>query len=169
MPQYGIIYIAQNRKLGDNVFKVGRSEFSIDEKLEELNGSTENGKYESVAFFVVNDIISADESCQENLASYKGKDPGLFELEFAELMSVVNETIAPYKAFDYERDCLLIGDRSQASVDQKHENSEDDEGNQKEEKKGSTNQTKPTKDALVFLIILILIGLAAIWKVYYGE
>jgi hypothetical protein len=169
MPQYGIIYIAQNRKLGDNVFKVGRSEFSIDEKLEELNGSTENGKYESVAFFVVSDIISADESCQENLASYKGKDPGLFELEFAELMSVVNETIAPYKAFDYEKDCLLIGGRAQESGEQKPEETEGKDDSQKEEKKGSSNQAKPTTDALVFLLILILIGLAAFWKVTYGE
>lgn len=168
MPQYGIIYIAQNRKLGDNVFKVGRSEFSIDEKLEELNRSTENGKYESVAFFVVSDIISADESCQENLASYKGQDPGLFELEFAELMSVVNETIAPYKAFDYERDCLLIGGRPEEPVEQKSEGAEGNDGSQKEEKKDSPNQAKPTRDALVFLVILILIGLAAFWKVTYG-
>ncbi len=169
MPQYGIIYIVQNRKLGDNVFKVGRSELSIDEKLEELNGSTENGKFESVAFFVVSDIISADESCQENLASYKGKDPGLFELEFAELMSVVNETIAPYKAFDYERDCLLIGGRSQELGEQKPEVSGDKEDSQKEANNAPPNQAKPTTDALVFLIILIVIGLAAIWKVYYGE
>ena len=169
MPQYGIIYIAQNKKLGDNLFKVGRSEVSIDEKLEELNGSTENGKYESVAFFVVSDIISADESCQENLASYKGKDPGLFELEFAELMSVVNETIAPYKAFDYEKDCLLIGGRAQESGEQKPEEAEGKDDSQKEEKKGTSNQAKPTTDALVFLLILILIGLAAFWKVTNGE
>ena len=169
MPQYGIIYIAQNRKLGDNVFKVGRSEFSIDEKLEELNGSTENGNFESVAFFVVSDIISAGESCQENLASYKGKDPGFFEMEFAELMSVINETIAPYKAFDYERDCLLIGGRAQEAGEQKPEEAEGKDDSQKEEKKGTSNQAKPTTDALVFLLILILIGLAAIWKVTNGE
>ncbi len=169
MPQYGIIYIAQNRKFGDNVFKVGRSEFSIDEKLDELNSSLENGKYESVAFFVVSDIISADESCQENLASYKGADPGLFELEFAELMSVVNETIAPYKAFDYERDCLLIGGRSNEFSEPKPDANEVKEDSPKEEKKGPSNQAKPTTDALVFLIILILIGLAALWKFYNGE
>jgi len=169
MPQYGIIYIVQNRKLGDNVFKVGRSEFSIDEKLEELNRSAENGKFETVAFFVVSDIISADESCQENLVSYKGKDPGFFELEFGELMSVINETIAPYKAFDYERDCLLIGGRPEESVEKKPEGATDDGDGQKEEEKDSTNQAKPTRDALVFLIILILIGLAAFWKVTYGE
>ncbi len=169
MPQYGIIYVAQNRKHGDNIFKVGSSEFSIDEKLDELNASTENGKYESVAFFVVSDIISADESCQENLASFKGEGQGIFEIEFAELMSVINETVSPYKAFDYERDCLLIGDRSQAPADQKHDASKRAGDNPQQDKKSSPNQAKPTKDALVFLVILILIGLAAFWKVNYGQ
>ena len=105
MPQYGIIYIAQNREQKDTVFKVGRSEFSIDEKIEELNGTSKSGKYESVAFFVVNDIISADESCQERLASYKAQDQDFFDVEFSELINIVNETIAPYKSFDYEKDC----------------------------------------------------------------
>ncbi|GEM_PF-3340451 len=169
MPQYGIVYIAQNKSLGDNVFKVGRSELSIDEKLEELNGATEKGKFESVAFFVVSDIISADESCQENLASFKANDQGLHEIEFSELLGIVNETIGPYKAFDYERDCLLIGDRSDESGNQKPEDSGDKEEGQKAGNKGSASQAKPTTDALVFLVIIILIGLGALWKVYYGE
>jgi len=60
--RYGAIYIAHNPRDGDNTFKIGKTERTVEERMKELTSTTATlGSYTACAYFVVSDIDAAEE------------------------------------------------------------------------------------------------------------
>jgi len=99
MAKYGIIYIAQNSAYGKNVFKVGKSEREVRERMVELNSATGViGKFDPVAFFAVNDIDSAEAKCHLVLRDYRVQpDREFFEIERDRLIEIVRDVANQYQ------------------------------------------------------------------------
>lgn len=100
--RYGAIYIAHNPRDGQTVFKVGKTERSVAERMADLTADTSNlGKYVPVAYFVVTDIDAAEAACHRRLARYRvQQNREFFDLPLARLVPVVREVTAPFKAAD---------------------------------------------------------------------
>jgi hypothetical protein len=98
--RYGAIYIAHNPRNGDNTFKVGMTERSVDERMKELSAATSNlGTYSAAAFFIVTDIDSAEKACHKRLKKYRVQsNREFFELSFPRLLQIVKDEIEPYLA-----------------------------------------------------------------------
>ena len=61
MPTFGAIYIAKNSRDGDDVYKVGMTQCSIEERMRELTSETSNlGEYEAIGSVIVNDVSEAE-------------------------------------------------------------------------------------------------------------
>ena len=76
---YGAIYIAHNPRDGDNVFKVGKTERAVEERMKQLTSSTSNlGTYSACEYFVVNDMDAAEEACHKHFAGIVCKIIGKF-------------------------------------------------------------------------------------------
>jgi|GEM_PF-2940147 len=106
--RYGIIYIAHNPRDGETIFKVGKTERSIYERMKELTASTSNlGTYKARAFFVVFDIDAAEKACHERLNQYRiQKNREFFDIHFSRLLRIVREQVAQYSARDFVPDVL---------------------------------------------------------------
>lgn len=96
--QYGIIYIAHNARDGDSVFKVGKTERSIDERMKELTSSSSNlGTYSAVAYFVVTDIELAEKACHKRLSRYRVQDNReFFDIPLPRLLKIVKEEVSHF-------------------------------------------------------------------------
>lgn len=97
---YGVIYIAHNPRDGDNTFKVGKTERTVEERMKELTSSTSNlGTYAAHAYFVVYDIDAAEQACHRALQRYRVQDNReFFEVPLPRLIRIVSEQIQPYSA-----------------------------------------------------------------------
>lgn len=97
---YGAIYIAHNPRDGDNIFKVGKTERVVENRMRELTSSTSNlGIYTAVAYFVVNDIDAAEHASHRALHRYRVQDNReFFEITLARLIRIVSEKVQPYAA-----------------------------------------------------------------------
>lgn len=68
----GFIYIVRNPSHETDVYKVGKTSRTIDERLKELNSETSNiGKFDLIKSFLVNDIDRAEIECHKNLDSMR--------------------------------------------------------------------------------------------------
>ncbi len=101
--RFGAIYIAHNPRDGAMIFKVGKTERGVDERMKELTASTSNlGAYTARAFFVVNDIDAAETACHKRLERYRVQNNReFFDLPLLRLLQMVQEEIAPYAARDF--------------------------------------------------------------------
>jgi hypothetical protein len=101
--RYGAIYIAHNPRDGDNTFKVGKTERTVEERMKELTSATATlGSYTACAYFVVNDIDAAEEACHKRLNHYRVQDNReFFELPLARLIRIVKEEVQRYVARDF--------------------------------------------------------------------
>ena len=101
--RYGAIYIAHNPRDGATIFKVGKTERAVNERMKELTASTSTlGTYTARAFFVVSDIDVAEAVCHKRLARYRVQNNReFFDLPFSRLFQMVQEEIAPYAARDF--------------------------------------------------------------------
>ena len=95
MSQYGLIYIISNPKQGMNIFKVGKTSKTIDQRLKQLNSETGLiGQFKLYASFLVEDIDSTEKICHEKLDDYRIQDNReFFEIEYPEILEVIRETI----------------------------------------------------------------------------
>jgi len=98
--KYGLIYIAQNARDGENVFKVGKTERDIESRMTELTSSTSNlGSYKALSYFVVSNIDEAEYKCHTRLSQYRiQNNREFFEIKHDELLSIVEEEVRPYLA-----------------------------------------------------------------------
>lgn len=101
--RYGAIYIAHNPRDGENTFKVGKTERSVEERMKELTSATATlGSYTACAYFVVNDIDAVEEACHKRLSHYRVQDNReFFELPLARLIRIVKEEVQGYAARDF--------------------------------------------------------------------
>ena len=101
--RFGAIYIAHNPRDGATIFKVGKTERAVDERMKELTASTSTlGIYTARASFVVNDVDVAEAACHKRLERYRVQNNReFFELPFSRLLQMVQEAIAPYAARDF--------------------------------------------------------------------
>lgn len=100
MPNFGAVYIAHNPRDGANVYKVGMTGRDVDSRIAELNAETTSlGNYSACAFFVVRDVDAAEKACHERLSRYRVQDNReFFELEFRQLLLLVQEAVQPFLA-----------------------------------------------------------------------
>jgi hypothetical protein len=101
--RYGAIYIAHNPRDGDSIFKVGKTERSVEERMSELTSATSNlGKYSAYASFVVFDVDSAEYACHRRLRRYRVQENReFFEISLPRLLKIVAEEIERYSARDH--------------------------------------------------------------------
>jgi hypothetical protein len=100
--RYGAIYIAHNLRDGDSIFKVGKTERSVEERMSELTSATSNlGMYSAIAHFVVIDVDSAEKACHKRLSRYRVQDNReFFEIPLPRLLKIVAEVTEIYSARD---------------------------------------------------------------------
>jgi len=101
--RYGVIYIAHNPRDGKNIFKVGKTERYANERMKELTASTSTlGTYTAQAFFVVQDIDTAESVCHKRLAQYRVQvNREFFKIPFSHLLQIIQEETASYAAHDF--------------------------------------------------------------------
>jgi len=113
---YGAIYIAHNLRDGENIYKVGKTERKVDDRLKELTSATSNlGLYTHCAYFIVNDIDAAEQSCHTRLKRYRVQENReFFDMPLSRLIKIIKEEVEQYSARDY---CPRIyTDESQDSI-----------------------------------------------------
>ncbi len=100
MAKYGIIYIAHNPRDGEHLFKVGKTERFVDERMVELTADTSNiGTYEAKAVFVVRDVDAAETACHKRLNRHRVQpNREFFELELDRLVRAVREETQRFAA-----------------------------------------------------------------------
>jgi hypothetical protein len=93
MSTYGLIYIARNETDAPNVYKVGKTNRSIEERMDELSGATSNlGKYEAVGYVIVTDIDSAEREIHQRLHYGRvQKNREFFESELSHIVTVIRD------------------------------------------------------------------------------
>ena len=98
MSDYGIIYIVKNTYYGKNIFKVGKSSRTLDERLKELSSDTSVlGKFEACAIFFVEDIHTAEIKCHKALNNYRlQSNREFFEVNYAKLLDIVKKQIEEF-------------------------------------------------------------------------
>ena len=98
--RYGAIYIAHNPRDGESIFKVGKTERLIHERMKELTSSTSNlGAYKARAYFIVAGVDEAERACHKRLSKYRVQtNREFFDIPFERLVHAVREVIEPYSA-----------------------------------------------------------------------
>ena len=110
MPRYGAIYIAHNPRDGVDMFKVGKTERSVAERMAELTADTSNiGTYTAKAAFVVTDVDAAEKACHRRLKRYRVQpNREFFKLELRQLVTAVEEEVLPFTAQNLHHWCALL-------------------------------------------------------------
>lgn len=100
MSKYGAIYIAHNPRDGEHVFKVGKTERFVPERMAELTAATSNiGTYTAKAVFLVRDVDAAEAACHQRLKRYRvQQNREFFELGLDRLVQAVKEEISTFSA-----------------------------------------------------------------------
>lgn len=101
--RFGAIYIAHNPRDGETIFKVGKTERSVRERMTELTADTSNlGAYKPVAFFVVTDIDAAEAACHKKLGRYRVQENReFFDLALHRIVQIVQGETASFRARDF--------------------------------------------------------------------
>jgi len=104
MAQHGVIYIINN-KIRDSAerFKVGRT-YDLERRLEEFNGETSNssnlGKFETVAFFPVSDMVKAESEVHKALEQFR-IEKEFFEGKQDVIINIVQGIVSKYIPEDF--------------------------------------------------------------------
>ncbi|MCK5505038.1 MAG: GIY-YIG nuclease family protein [Thermodesulfovibrionia bacterium] len=100
---YGAIYIAHNPRDGDNIYKVGKTDRKVEDRMKELTSATSNlGLYTTCAYFIVNDIDAAEQACHIRLKRYRVQENReYFEIPLSRLIQIVKKEVEQYSAMDY--------------------------------------------------------------------
>ena len=101
--RYGAIYIAHNPKDGESVFKVGKTERVVEERMKELTSSTSNiGEYSAISYFIVAGVDEAEKACHKRLSRYRVQsNREFFDIPFKRLIPIVREVLKPFTVGDY--------------------------------------------------------------------
>jgi len=101
--RYGAIYIAHNPRDGESIYKVGKTERLIDERMKELTSSTSNlGTYSAKAYFIVAGIDEAEKACHKRLGKYRVQsNREFFDIPLERLVQIVKEVVEPFVANSY--------------------------------------------------------------------
>ncbi len=68
MAKYGIVYVIQNALHPSDLFKVGLTTNSVEDRIRELNSETSNpGEFKVCAYFPVDDVFEAEKECHRRL------------------------------------------------------------------------------------------------------
>ena len=97
--KYGLIYIIKNKYHVENLFKVGFTTNSIEDRVHKLNRETSNpGGFQVYAYFPVNDVRAAEILCHNRL-SLNGfeKEKEFFRGSFIEILDIVKTTCHQFK------------------------------------------------------------------------
>lgn len=102
MPTFGAIYIAKNSRDGDDVYKVGMTQRSIEERMRELTSETSNlGEYEGIGSVIVNDVSEAEKECHSRLRHYRIQtNREFFKAPLKILISAIRLATEPYLVKD---------------------------------------------------------------------
>ena len=103
MAKYGIIYVIQNDMHPKNIFKVGYTTNSIQDRITELNRETSNpGKFKVCGYFPVTNVDEAENLCHQRL-SHLGfeKKKEFFEGSINRIFSVVEGVCVAFKPKSY--------------------------------------------------------------------
>ena len=102
MPTFGAIYIAKNSRDGDDVYKVGMTQRSIEERMRELTSETSNlGEYEEIGCVIVNDVSEAEKECHSRLRHYRIQaNREFFKAPLKILISAIRLATEPYLVKD---------------------------------------------------------------------
>ena len=98
MSDYGIIYVVKNSHYGKDIFKVGKSSRTLDERIKELSGDTGVlGKFEGCAIFVVKDIHTAEYKCHNALDKFRlQSNREFFQINYAKLINIIRNQIQEF-------------------------------------------------------------------------
>ncbi len=99
---YGVIYIAHNPRDGMTIFKVGKTERPVEERMKELTSVPSTiGQYSAIAYFVVTDIDAAEFACHKRLSRYRVQENReFFDIPFERLLQIVQDEIAVFSTRD---------------------------------------------------------------------
>ncbi len=99
---FGAIYIARNSIETDEVYKVGKTQRTVEERMKELTSETSNlGKYEAIGSVVVNDIDQAEKECHLRLRNYRIQpNREFFKIPLSTLVDAIRAATEPYLVKD---------------------------------------------------------------------
>ena len=99
---FGVIYIARNSIDGDEVYKVGKTQRTVEERMRELTSETSNlGEYKAIGFVVVNDIDQAEKECHLRLRNYRIQpNREFFKIPLSTLVDAIRAATEPYLVKD---------------------------------------------------------------------
>jgi len=102
LPTFGAIYIAKNSLDGDDVYKVGMTQRSTEERMRELTSETSNlGEYEAIGSVIVNDVSEAEKECHSRLRHYRIQaNREFFKAPLKILISAIRVATEPYLVKD---------------------------------------------------------------------
>ena len=100
MSKYGLIYIVSNSEQKKNLFKIGKTSRTIEERIKELNSATGTlGRFKPHATFLVEDIDNIEKKLHNKLSDLRyQKNREFFESNYTELLIKVENII--------KNDCL---------------------------------------------------------------
>ena len=95
MSKYGLIYIVSNSEQKKNLFKIGKTSRSIDERIKELNSATGTlGKFQAHATFLVDDIDETEKFIHKKLKNLRYQsNREFFSSNYTELLVKVQDLI----------------------------------------------------------------------------
>lgn len=95
MSKYGLIYIVSNSEQKKNLFKIGKTSRTIEERIKELNSATGTlGKFKPHATFLVEDIDNIEKKLHSKLSDLRyQKNREFFESNYTELLLKVENII----------------------------------------------------------------------------
>jgi hypothetical protein len=129
---FGAIYIARNSIDEDEVYKVGKTQRTVDERMKELTSETSNlGQYEAVGSVVVNDIDQSEKECHLRLKKYRIQpNREFFKIPLSILVDVIRAATEPYLVKDELPETTRTSDKVQMDDIFKEEQSKYKDGKQ---------------------------------------
>jgi len=99
---FGAIYIARNLIDGNDVYKVGKTQRTVEERMKELTSETSNlGKYEAIGSVIVNNIDQAEKECHHRLRNFRIQaNREFFKIPLSTLIDAIRAATEPYLVKD---------------------------------------------------------------------
>jgi hypothetical protein len=130
---FGAIYIARNSIDADEVYKVGKTQRTVEERMKELTSETSNlGEYAVVGSVVVNDIDQAEKECHLRLKNYRIQpNREFFKISLSILVDVIRAATESYLVKDELPEKMRTSDKVQMDDIFREEQSKYNHGKQK--------------------------------------